>query len=101
MTIPDPGPVRTPRGSTTQRDRHRKVIRRGHPPCGICGEAIDYTLRYPDPMSFVVDHRVPLNRGGLDELGNKQAAHRQCNRDKSDKTDEEMGPRTYVTSRAW
>lgn len=73
--------------NTTVRDRHRKAIARGRPPCGICGAPIDYTLPYMDPGEFVVDHVVPLARGGGDTLRNKQAAHRRCNRAKSDSTD--------------
>ncbi len=63
--------------STTTRDQHRAAIRRTKPACGICEQPIDYTLRSPDPMSFEVDHVVPLSKGGLDELANKQAAHRR------------------------
>ncbi len=70
--------------STTVRDRDRRAIARTKPPCGICSEPIDYTLRSPDPKSYVVDHIVPLNKGGTDTLDNKQAAHRDCNRTKSD-----------------
>lgn len=36
-------------------------------------------------MSFVVDHVVPLARGGKDEIANKRAAHRSCNGTKGDK----------------
>ena len=68
--------------NTTIRDRHRAIIRRGEPPCWICGQPIDYTLPAQDPMSFVVDHKTPLALGGTDTLDNKAAAHRQCNRDK-------------------
>lgn len=68
--------------STTRRDRHRAAIRRGEPACHICGKPIDYTLKTPDPMSFEVDHVVPLAKGGADELSNKAAAHRRCNRAK-------------------
>lgn len=71
--------------NTTIRDRHRKIIARGEPPCWICGEPIDYTLPHTNPMSYVVDHKVPLARGGTDTLDNKAAAHRQCNRDKGAK----------------
>lgn len=76
-----------PRRSTTIRDRHRKTIAKGQPPCGICGQPIDYTLPHLDPGEFVVDHKTPLNRGGKDVLSNKQAAHRLCNRLKSDRLD--------------
>jgi 5-methylcytosine-specific restriction endonuclease McrA len=87
--------------STTVRDQHRAVIRRGKPPCALCEQPIDYTLHYLDPMAYVVDHIVPLAKGGVDDLANKQAAHRSCNRTKSDKLAEDMGPRTFVTSRTW
>lgn len=87
--------------NTTTRDRHRAIIRRSHPPCGICGDPIDYSLKYPDPGAFVVDHETPLNRGGTDTLDNKQAAHRKCNRDKSDSIPEDFAPRTFVTTRSW
>lgn len=74
--------------STALRDKHRTIIAKGKPPCALCGDAIDYTLPYMDPDEFVVDHIVPLNRGGRDDdISNKQAAHRRCNRAKSDRTD--------------
>lgn len=87
--------------STTVRDQHRRAIRRTKPPCGICEQDIDYTLPHTDPMSFVVDHVIPFAKGGPDTLENKQAAHRICNRLKSDKLAEEAGPRTFVTTRTW
>ena len=72
---------------TTTRDQHRHVIARSQAACGICGELIDYALPYLHPKSFVVDHVIPIGRGGTDDLGNKQAAHRDCNRTKSDRGD--------------
>lgn len=87
--------------STTVRDRDRGAIRRTKPPCGICEQPIDYDLPHLDPMSYVVDHIIPLNKGGLDVLENKQAAHRSCNRTKSDKLADEQGPRVFVTDRTW
>lgn len=95
--------------STTVRDRDRRAIARTKPPCGIYllhGPSedecrIDYSLPHTDPWSFVVDHVIPLNKGGSDTLDNKQAAHRDCNRAKSDKLAEETGPRVFVTSRTW
>lgn len=73
--------------NTATRDQHRAAIRRTKPPCGICEQAIDYSLPHLNPMAYVVDHIIPLNKGGLDVLENKQAAHRGCNRTKSDKLD--------------
>lgn len=69
----------TQRGPSHIRDRHRATIARGEPPCWLCGGAIDYTLPHLDPMSYVVDHEVPLKLGGADSLANKRPAHRQCN----------------------
>ena len=90
--------------STTTRDRHRKAIRYHRPPCGICSEPIDYSLPYMDPGEFVVDHVIPLSRGGLDVIENKQAAHRSCNATKSNKLEGDALPKRIdplATSRAW
>lgn len=91
--------------NTATRDRHRAQIQRTKAECGICHEPIDYTLHYLNPGAFVVDHVVPLALGGLDVIENKQAAHRKCNRDKSDKAPEEFthgrAPRSFVTDRTW
>jgi len=65
--------------NTATRDRDRARIARDKPACHICGVAIDYTLTHLDPMAFVVDHVVPLAKGGADALDNKKAAHRECN----------------------
>lgn len=94
--------------STTVRDRDRRAIARTKPPCGICEGEIDYSLVSPDPMSFEVDHIIPLDsartpeeRAALDTLANKQASHRVCNRLKWKSTPEDLAPRTFVTSRTW
>lgn len=92
------------RRNTTIRDRHRAAIARTKPPCALCGTEIDYKLPHIDPMSFVVDHIAPLSRGGADTLDNKQAAHRVCNRAKSDRIPEdepEPEPENWVTTRNW
>lgn len=65
--------------STTKRNRHRAYLRRGKPPCALCGQDIDYTLPHLDPGEFVVDHIIPVARGGADDLDNIQPAHRLCN----------------------
>ena len=71
--------------NTTTRDKHRAQIARGHPPCAICGQPIDYSLHFLDPMAYVVDHVIPFAKGGPDTIANKQAAHRACNRSKGDR----------------
>lgn len=64
---------------TTTRDKARAQIRRSEPPCHICGQPIDYRLRWPDPNSFVVDHLIPTAAGGSDLITNWRAAHHKCN----------------------
>lgn len=86
---------------TTTRDRHRAYIRRLKPNCALCHEPIDYNLHHLDPMAFTVDHIVPLAKGGTDEIANKQATHRACNRTKWDAMPDEFEPRTFVTDRTW
>ena len=72
------------RRNTTTRDRHRQTIARARPDCALCGEPIDYTITDRlHPRAFVVDHIIPLARGGTDTLDNKQAAHRECNAKKA------------------
>ena len=61
------------------RNKHRARIARDKPACHICGKDIDYTLRSPDPWSYVLDHVKPLALGGSDTIENKKAAHRECN----------------------
>lgn len=90
--------------NTTRRNRHRKIVARGNPPCHLCGNEIDYQAHFLEPLSFQIDHIIPLNRGGSDVLDNLAAAHRRCNRLKSDgsvpKPAQEK-PQRFVTSRAW
>ena len=59
--------------------RFRSAIRRTKPACHICGNPINYELDWKDPKSFVIDHVIPLHKGGADELYNIKAAHRDCN----------------------
>ena len=91
--------------NTTTRDRHRAVIARGKPDCALCAKPIDYTLKYPDPWCYVVDHILPVIKYPdlADELTNKQPAHNTCNRAKWDKLEdvEAAGPRTFITTRTW
>ena len=89
--------------NTATRDRHRSVIARGKPDCALCGSPIDYSLKYPHPKSFVVDHIYPRALGGPDTLENKQPACADCNWAKAAKVADEMAgaPRTFATSRTW
>lgn len=69
---------------TTNRSKHqakrmRATIARTQPACHICGQPIDYTITWPDPRCFVVDHVIPIHKGGKDTLNNAAAAHNDCN----------------------
>jgi 5-methylcytosine-specific restriction endonuclease McrA len=86
--------------NTTIRDRHRRIIRRGHPNCHWCHQPIDYQAPHLDPNSFQVDHVHPINKGGPDTLDNCVPSHRRCNRVKSDKVDYQPGV-AYTTTRSW
>jgi len=59
--------------------RFRSAIARSKPACHICGGPINWQAHYLDPKAFVIDHVIPLNKGGADELDNIKAAHRECN----------------------
>lgn len=63
----------------------RRKLKAAGAGCSLCGRPIDYSLAYPDPLSFVVDHVVPLSRGGSHDMGNLRASHRWCNSKKSDR----------------
>ena len=76
-------PTPAPKRNSTTRHKHRARIKRDQPACHICGQPIDYTLDWTHPQSFVIDHVIPLARGGADELHNIRAAHRECNSKKS------------------
>jgi 5-methylcytosine-specific restriction endonuclease McrA len=57
--------------------RFRSAIARSKPACHICGLPIIYGLPHTDPKSFVIDHVIPLHKGGEDALSNIRAAHRR------------------------
>lgn len=53
--------------------------------CQLCGEHIDLSISYPDPMYFSIDHVIPLSKGGHDHFDNVQSAHMICNQEKKDR----------------
>lgn len=56
-------------------------LRAARRPCWICGQPIDYHLRYPDPASFSADHAAPLSTHPhlAEDPGNLRASHLRCN----------------------
>ncbi|WP_179395742.1 HNH endonuclease [Lacticaseibacillus absianus] len=67
-------------------DKNKKIILKTQNTCGICGRPVDKSLKAPDPMSPVIDHIIPVSKGGHpSDISNLQLAHWTCNRQKSDK----------------
>lgn len=68
-----------PRGGRPYR-RLWAQVKREEGVCHLCGLAIDPGLRSPHPLSFTLDHIVPVSMGGvLVSRDNVRAAHRRCN----------------------
>ena len=67
-------------------EKNKKRLLKIQNVCGICGKPINKKLKAPDPMSPVVDHIIPISKGGHPSaMENLQLAHWTCNRQKSDK----------------
>ena len=67
-------------------EKNKKIIFKTQNTCGICGKPVDFSLKYPDPLSATVDHIIPVSKNGHpSEISNLQLAHFSCNRQKSDK----------------
>ena len=67
-------------------EKNKRIIMQTQNVCGICGRPVDKRLKAPDPMSPVIDHIIPTNKGGHpSDIANLQLAHWTCNRQKSDK----------------
>lgn len=68
-------------------DANRKKIIATQNICAICGNPVDHSLKYPNPMSAAIDHIIPVSKNGHpSDINNLQLAHMTCNRQKSDKT---------------
>ena len=66
--------------------KHNKaILKKTATVCALCGMPIDKSLKYPDPMSFTVDHIIPAKLGGNSNIDNLQPAHWICNRQKGAK----------------
>lgn len=65
-------------GRTQVSTRHRtSIYERGGGVCGVCHELIDRAVRFPNPMSFTIDH---INGNRADNRPeNLQPTHNRCN----------------------
>lgn len=67
-------------------EKNKKKIYATQTVCGICGMPVDFSIKYPHPLSPCIDHIIPVSKGGHpSDIDNMQLAHMMCNRQKSDK----------------
>ena len=67
-------------------NKAKKIIYASQTVCGICGRAVNFDKKFPDPWSATLDHIIPISKGGDPaSIENLQLAHLQCNRVKSSK----------------
>ena len=73
-------------------EKNKKKIYATQTVCGICGKPVDFSCKYPHPLSPCIDHIIPIAKGGHpSDIDNLQLAHWTCNRQKSDKLIENKG----------
>jgi 5-methylcytosine-specific restriction endonuclease McrA len=50
-------------------------------PCWLCGEPIDYRLKFPHPRSWSLDHAIPISNNPALMLNpaNFRSSHNDCN----------------------
>lgn len=73
------------KGATVEKVDLQAILARDGWTCGICGESIDPSHKFPHLKSLVYDHVIPLSRGGPHSAANLQPAHLQCNCIKGDR----------------
>lgn len=73
------------RGSRRQK-RLAANLRAQRRPCCICRQPIDYSLQWPHPDSFSVEHILPWSTHPhlREDPSNLDAAHYSCNSSKGD-----------------
>lgn len=68
----------------------REVYEKDGGRCQLCKKKIDWSIRWPDPMSMSVDHIIPISKGGTDDITNVQATHFHCNSKRQNKAGAQM-----------
>lgn len=93
-TQPRARPNTRPDHNGTQRkqfESNKKKIYATQTVCGICGKPVDFSFKFPHPLSPCIDHIIPVAKGGNpSDISNLQLAHMCCNRFKSDKITEKI-----------
>ena len=56
--------------------------------CWLCGEPIDYQLKFPHPQSWSLDHAIPIKHNPrlMLEPNNFRSAHLHCNNNRGTDT---------------
>lgn len=65
------------------KDMRLAVYKKDNGTCDMCGKPLDVD-------NFTVDHIVPLNRGGINDMSNYRCLCDRCNKWKGDSLDEEL-----------
>ena len=64
--------------------KNKKRVYATQDTCAICGKKVDFSLKYPHPLSASIDHIIPIAKGGHpSDIDNLQLAHWCCNRQKA------------------
>lgn len=96
MTNKGAGRYGTHRGAF---EKNKKKIYATQSCCGICGKPVDFSLKYPHPLSACIDHIIPVAKGGHpSDINNLQLAHWTCNRQKADRIIESKEAKQEVVS---
>lgn len=80
--------VKRQKKTNPQRISPEQVVREYGSNCNICSEPIDLELPRTHRFGLTVDHHIPVNKGGTDDMSNLRPAHWICNVKKSDKMPE-------------
>jgi 5-methylcytosine-specific restriction endonuclease McrA len=72
------------KGARVERVYRRRVFERDGWRCGICGGKTLKKAKHPHPKAPVLDHIIPLSKGGEHSMRNVQCAHHRCNAAKRD-----------------
>lgn len=80
--------VKRQKKTNPYRISHDQVVREYGSDCHICQEPVDLELPRTHRFGLTVDHVIPVNKGGTDDMTNLRPAHWICNVRKSDKMPE-------------
>ena len=84
------------RGAKVQGGRRTQVLERDQWMCHLCDKPTNREATYPAPDYPVIDHVIPLARGGEHGPSNWRTAHNRCNSQRRDMSVEDYRAR-YVS----